>query len=298
MSRILILFIFILFSPSKKATTPTALNATTHENKITNNSQITYEELDNLLKCGDYSYVDNYFTIPDNGCIYEPNGLNKLGNVEVYLIPKTKLESNFDIEREENKINLMNTVELKKRYNIFLFIIEKKYLKKYTDRDIPYYPVLPYEQIIYKYDGEWKKYETLKITSESGSNYVDLKNKIFNPSQELIKKNNNLEGDFVIKTKVSSVETGDLVDVSFYFNFKSSEAILSIGATNSLDAYCEGIYNIIEKDGIIKLIFMGEGTCTSDKEESAFYIKKENNEYFIKSIRFYEDTSWQKLIKK
>ena len=216
----------------------------------------------------------------------------------MYLIPKTKLENNFDIEREENKINSMNTIELKKKYKIFLFIIEKKYLKKYTNRDVPYYPIIPYEQIIYKYDGEWKKYETLKVTNESSSNYVDLKNKIFNPSQELIKKHNNLEGDFVLKTKVSSVETGDPVEVSFYFNFKTTGVILSIGTNNSLEAYCEGNYLIEKKGQLIKLVYIGEGTCTSNKEESSFYIKEENNGFLIKSERFYDATTWQKLSKK
>ncbi|PKB18729.1 hypothetical protein [Flavobacterium sp. 5] len=257
------------------------------------------EALDNLLKCGDYSYIDGYFTIADFGCIYQPKGINKFGNAEVYLIPKKELKENFDVEKEENNIGRMNISSLKKFYDIYIFIIDKKYLTHNPNMDVPYYPSYPYKQTIYKYlDGKYKNIVTLDISNEKDSKYTDWKIKFLNNSdqsvQDIIPE---LKGDYFIKTKVSSIETGDPIDVSFYFSFDTSKAVLSIGTNNSLEAYCEGAYIITKNDNVLKLKYTGEGTCTSDEDESTFLIKKQNNKYYIKSKRF-DDFKWQLLIKK
>ncbi|MBZ4044409.1 hypothetical protein K8B81_18730 [Flavobacterium hibisci] len=116
----------------------------------------------------------------------------------------------------------------------------------------------------------------------------------------ILKQNNesiDLKGDYSIKTKVESVKTGEPIEITFYFSFESAEAILSIGTNNSLEAYCEGTYSITQNKGILKLIYNGESTCTSDVEESSFLIKKENNQYYIKSKRFI-DFEWHLLNRK
>jgi hypothetical protein len=255
-------------------------------------------ELDKLLKCGDYSYMDGYFTIPDYGCIYQPETINKLGNVEVYLLPKS-LQENFDFEKEEAKISKMDLQDLKKFFNIYVLIIDKKYLIHNVKMDIPYYPKYPYKQDIYKYnDGVYKFTSTLNIKDQKDTEYNEWKTKFLvqanQPSQSLI---SDLKGDYTIKTKVSSVETGDPIDISFYFSFNDTNATLSIGTNNSLEAYCEGNFNIEKKDNMLKLKYSDAGTCTSDEDESSFLIKRENNLYYIKSKRFY-DFKWQILNKK
>jgi hypothetical protein len=112
-----------------------------------------------------------------------------------------------------------------------------------------------------------------------------------------INQNIDLKGNYFIKTKVSSVETGEPIEITFYFSFETSQAILSIGTNNSLEAYCEGTYTITQNKGVSKLIYNGEGTCTSDLEESSFLIKKEKNQYYIKSKRFI-DFEWYLLNRK
>ncbi|MGQ7946609.1 hypothetical protein [Flavobacterium sp. WC2509] len=271
----------------------------TDVNIVVNETDYSDESLDNLLKCGDYSYMDGYFTIPDYGCIYQSNITNKLGNVEVYLIPKEKFNVDGDIDKAEIKINKMDINSLKESYDICIFLIDKKYLKHNVNMDVPYYPNYPYKQIIFKnINGLWKKSITLNINSENDSQYKDWKNKFLNNSNQILKdKNIELKGDYVIKTDVSSVETGNPIGISFYFNFRSSEAILSIGTNNSLEAYCEGTYSITQDNDTIKLKYTGEGICTSDESESMFLIKKEKDQYYIKSKRFY-DYKWQILNKK
>jgi hypothetical protein len=254
------------------------------------------ESLDLLLKCGKYSFMDGYFTVPDYGCIFKPNSSNIIGNVEIYIVPKTKSKNNSNVELEESKINSMNIDDLKKNNQLFVFIIDKKYLKHNEKMEVPYYPITPYEQIIFKYEKNlWKKLAVLKINKENDSQYEDWKTKNLTLDNS-INKNTKLkiEGDFFIKTMVSSVETGDPIDISFYFNFKKEEVTLSIGSNNTMETYCEGSYKINYIEDIIKLEFTGEGTCTSDKDESNFLIKKENDNYFIKSKRFL-DFEWKIL---
>jgi hypothetical protein len=266
---------------------------------IVSENDYSEKSLDNLLKCGDYSYMDGYFTVPDYGCIYQPNAINTLGNAEIYLVPKKRASEEFDVEKEENKISKMSINNFKENFDIYIIIIDKKYLIHNDKMDVPYYPKYPYKQAIFKWkDGAWGKITTLSINKENNSEYKNWKTQflvIQEPSQK--EEIGELKGDYFIKTKVSSVETGDPIEISFYFEFQASEAILSIGTKNSLEAYCEGSYNVSKNNDGLKLKYTGEGTCTSDEEESSFLIKKESNQYYIKSKRFL-NSDWQLLKKR
>lgn len=298
MKSIKLLSIFFLLLISCKKKEVYAQEPSKKEKKeVISETNYSKESLDNILKCGDYSYMDGYFTVPDNGCIYNPKTLNKLGNVEVYLIPKNRLNNNIDFEKEETKIRKLNVDDLKKLYDIYVLIVDKSDLTYNANMDIPYYPKYPHKQNIFKWtNGTWEKKLTINIASENNTEYNDWKSNLLSNSKQNTDEID-LKGNYFIKTKVSSVETGEPIEITFYFSIGTSQAILSIGTNNSLEAYCEGTYTITQNKGVSKLIYNDEGTCTSDLEESSFLIKKENNQYYIKSKRFI-DFEWYLLNKK
>ena len=295
--KYLALILFFVNCKQEKTEKEKVKNIESVSNEALNNEHdYSNNSLDALLKCGEYSLMDGYFTVPDYGCIYQPNSLNKLGNAEIYIVPKMRLAEDADIEKEENKINKMIVDDLKKNNELYILLINKKYLKYDTKMDVPYYPIIPYQQTIYKYENnQWKKLMVLEIKKENDPQYEDWKTKnliIARSNSE--RKTIDLKGHYYIKTPVSSVENGDPIDVSFYFSFDTKFATLSIGTDNSLEAYCEGSYSIDKKGDVLKLEYIGEGTCTSDKDESTFLIKNENNQFYIKSKRFY-DFEWKVL---
>jgi hypothetical protein len=199
-----------------------------------------------------------------------------------------------DIEKEEDLIAKMSINNLKVNYDVYILVIDKKYLAHNDKMDVPYFPHFPYEQLIYKWkDGSWKNIATLNIKDENDSQYKKWKSEfLIVPELPQKQEIGEMKGSYFIKTKVASVETGDPIEISFYFEFQTSSAILSIGTTNSLEAYCEGSYAIVKDKEGVKLKYTGEGTCTSDEEESSFLIKKENDQYYIKSKRFINE-DWQ-----
>jgi hypothetical protein len=137
------------------------------------------DSLDALLKCDKFSYMDGYFTIPDHGCIYFPQGNNSIGNAEIYLIPKIKLDkTKINVTEEENKINSLTIDELKSNYKIYIFLIDKEYLKYYEKADVVYYPEIPYKQYIFQFNKNWEKIATLNITTQDDSQYNKWKKKL------------------------------------------------------------------------------------------------------------------------
>lgn len=256
------------------------------------NSQIMF---DNFLKCGEYTYMDGYFTIPDNGCVYKSVSFNTVGNAEIYLVPKKQIILEKDIEKEENIVTKMSISKLKENFYIYILLIDKKYLVHNDKMDIPYFPNYPYNQLIYKWtNGSWKNIKTLSIKDENDVQYKKWKsNFLVNSDPIKEEKIEKIKGGYFIKTSVESIDSGNSTEISFYFEFEGSQAILSIGAKNSLDAYCEGNYDVIMSKNILKLQYIGEGTCTSG-EENSFFVKKEKTNYYIKSKRFLNN-DWQLL---
>ncbi|AMA50576.1 hypothetical protein [Flavobacterium covae] len=255
-------------------------------------------EFDDILKCGEYTNNGDYLTIPDNGCIYKADAKNNFGNIGIYLIPKPSSKLSFEDENIETKVNKMTVPDLKLNFEIFIFLIEAKYLDNSKKLDIPYYPKFPYKENVFKFGSTgWELIKTIEFKDESDGRYGEYVNKILFSNKVLASKEFSLEGDYFIKTKVASVETGDPIDITFNFNFSKSNTILSIGTSNSMEAYCEGEYSISQNNENLKLNYIGEGICTQNKDESAFFIKKENNKVYIKSERFY-DNIWQEFKRK
>lgn len=142
--------------------------------------------LDLLLSCGKYSYFPNgdrllrsYFSVPYNGCVFNPkyHPNNKLGWANIIIIPKHEYEMDFSDINENQKIDLIEGVvnnmsqkELKLKFDLIIFLIEKKYLHYVENAEINYYPKLPYvkKAFVYKKDlKKWTLVYSVKIEDES-----------------------------------------------------------------------------------------------------------------------------------
>jgi len=105
------------------------------------------------------------------------------------------------------------------------------------------------------------------------------------------KTNNNWKGSYKITTKIISQFDNKEADVLYTMTIESNQkAILSIGAENVQDYWCEGEYRLIKEDNILH----AKGKCDQDDMDD-FYLKNENGKYYIKSKRFINQ-NWQELL--
>ena len=130
-----------------------------------------------------------------------------------------------------------------------------------------------------------------------GCNKTDLENKDskeiqIKPDKIQPAKKINWKGDYQITTKAISNYNQKEIDLLYSISIESNDAaILSIGADQVQDYWCEGDYYLIEKNGILK----ATGKCDED-DLNNFYLKLENGIYHIKSKRFLNQ-GWQILKK-
>lgn len=97
---------------------------------------------------------------------------------------------------------------------------------------------------------------------------------------------------FQINGKAISLYNKKESDLSYFIYFNSdSLATVSIGADHSEDYWCEGEYDLINENGILH----ARGKC-DENDLHDFFIKKENDQVYIKSKRFI-NKDWQKLSK-
>lgn len=102
----------------------------------------------------------------------------------------------------------------------------------------------------------------------------------------------NWTGEYKIKTKAISNSNNQEFEIRYYITVTdSNSAVLSIGAENSEDHWCEGDYYITKENNFLH----AKGKC-DENDTNDFYIKHENNKYFIKSKRF-TNQDWQELVK-
>ncbi|WDF45927.1 hypothetical protein PQ459_13565 [Chryseobacterium sp. KACC 21268] len=100
------------------------------------------------------------------------------------------------------------------------------------------------------------------------------------------------KGEYQITTKAISNYNQKEIDLLYSISLASDEsAILSIGADQAQDYWCEGEYYLTEQNGILK----ATGKCDED-DINDFYLKQEQGRYYIKSKRFL-DQNWIVLIK-
>jgi len=129
--RFLIYFSFIIFftttSCKKNNKTKKSNTNTTHNLK----ENIKPYNFDLILKCGYYSYNDNFFVTADHGCIYKQDEKNNFGNIVIYLIAKEiKSVPLNKIEGYEQYVNNLEINQLKKEFDIYIYLISKEYLIK------------------------------------------------------------------------------------------------------------------------------------------------------------------------
>lgn len=104
--------------------------------------------------------------------------------------------------------------------------------------------------------------------------------------------NQNWKGEYQITTKAISNYNQKEIDLLYSISVESNKsAILSIGADQTQDYWCEGDYYLTEENGMLK----ATGKCDED-DVNNFYLKQENGVYYIKSKRFL-NPDWQILKK-
>lgn len=124
---------------------------------------------DNILKCGDFSFENGYFVTADYGCIYSPKENNNLGNILIYYIPKNGI--NLNTEESVKEINELSIDELKRKFNIYVFLIEKKYLNYNKSGDPIYYQKDNYMEKLFTNNlNEWELLDSIKIQSLNENN--------------------------------------------------------------------------------------------------------------------------------
>lgn len=106
------------------------------------NHNVSQLDLDKAIKCSDNSFAyDGNFHYPDYGCAYGKD--NHLGNVQVYLFPVTDKYrvSDADYKKQDKlskELKNLPIEEIKNNFDIFIQIIDKKYLIEANNLDTPY----------------------------------------------------------------------------------------------------------------------------------------------------------------
>lgn len=124
---------------------------------------------------------------------------------------------------------------------------------------------------------------------DSVSSYENVSN------GQSINENKNIDwrGEYLISAPALSLYNNEKIDLLYIITIDDDErGILSIGADQVQDYYCEGEYKLSKEDKVIH----ARGKCDRDDMDD-FYLKHENGAYYIKSKRFL-DTDWQILKKK
>lgn len=155
------------------------------------------------------------------------------------------------------------------------------------------------DNYLFKFNKKYlAKYSTIPKNLKTDDNFIYLIPTNSEPQVQSSVKNFNIEkGSYFINAKVSSITTGETISIGFNLYVENDKkATLRLSTDASSEAYCEGDYKLSSESNLIKLQYTGEGICTDDNEESNIYIKKEREQYYIKSKRF-ENQDWQELTK-
>lgn len=301
MKNVIYLVLFVLFSCNKQE------NKIINSEKQTANNTVKIEkDLDQILVCDNFDIRDGYYQIPDYGCTYD-NKINKLGNANVIIIPKTeKFQTNLieshclddmDCLKDVYKnISSLTMKEFKNNFNAIIFIIDKRFLKKTPSLDQAFNAEMPY--IIDTYilqDGEWKEGFQYKVNNDNDlAKMKDWEEKylreLVNPSISTTKDASLLE--------VSDIDKKWIGNYSVKLNYGETQGLYS-GLTikimikkDSILASGEG-YQIGFKDLLSanndgnKLIFNQlknlEGNDLGSTMKPEFILIEQGGKYYIQS---------------
>ncbi|MBB5635368.1 hypothetical protein HDE68_001256 [Pedobacter cryoconitis] len=136
-------------------------------------AEITSPDFDRILKCKNYTYEENYFLTADAGCLYNPKGENTFGNLITYLIPKKALNINEDNSvSETKKVNNLSIAQLKEDFNIYVYVIDKKYLNYNKTGDPVYYQKDDFAEDLYTYDSKSRKWSLIDSVSVTSTDHT------------------------------------------------------------------------------------------------------------------------------
>lgn len=264
MKKISILLLFIiLFEGCKKEQENNSILAET-----TTVNEISFDE---VLKCSEYIFSEGYYVTPDYGCIYNPKGACKLGNVIIYLIPKKKSTT-------EQDVNSLSEADIKKQFNILVYLIRKEFLNYNPDSDPVYYQKDKYNEEIYIYEnGKWKMADSIQINSSSQNDKEQIwreafLNKMLNNNTTVFSLPNNLfiydSANVTVNDKkyeIYVLEKSDLKDAENAQHNSNSILVLSNQG--------KGLIKLKENN---EIIFAYNSNCPSDGFEKIVA----KNEYF------------------
>ncbi|MBF7092863.1 hypothetical protein IUY40_15110 [Flavobacterium sp. ALJ2] len=136
--------------------------------------------LDKILKINEYIFKSSesgcFFTTSyDDGTVYDPEHGNDLGNLVTFLIPKnfnffkkhSKYINKDDYEKLEKYVNKLSIEELKKAFDIYVLLVDKKYLVATPGYDSAYKFTDNYQTDVYQYrNNAWEKIESFIVDSD------------------------------------------------------------------------------------------------------------------------------------
>lgn len=159
-----------------------SLNFVSCKNQIFT-QDVLQSDLDRAIKCSDNTLTyDGNFHYPDYGCMYGKD--NHLGNVQVYLFPLTEKYrvNDDDYEKQDTlskEIEDLSIGEIKNNFDIFIQIIDKKYLIEASNIDTPYIIQDDHVKEVYYFDKIQKKWVFL---NNSDLSKKSLQNIEMNPN--------------------------------------------------------------------------------------------------------------------
>lgn len=113
-----------------------------------------------------------------------------------------------------------------------------------------------------------------------------------NPKPDITKVDADWKGRYQITAKAISEYNQKQIDLLYTITITSRHtAVLSIGADQVQDYWCEGEYMLKETQGVLH----AKGKCDED-DSSDFYLKQDKGSYFIKTKRFLNQ-DWQEIKK-
>lgn len=184
-------------------------------------------DFSSLVHCSDYAWNGEYFYTPDYGCIYNPKGENKLGNISFYLVPKT-----INPNLEEMDIEQSSFKEITSQFHILATLIKKEDLNYNPNADPIYYQKDDYHQKVFAYNDEENKWRLLKVLDNNEELLQEIIN-TYKPKLKTIPKENtivinhtqegfqlNISSSGKIDTKIIDCDSITMAEKESYFELQ------------------------------------------------------------------------------